>query len=96
MRYTYQIVNHPSGETNVRATLLIRNNKLIGGDVCSARLDGFMHTLLMPDGVNTLKPAQTDASAATDVTNVPDASAGAVLTAELPAAGGDEAAFPTD
>ena len=96
MRYTYQIVNHPSGETNVRATLLIRNNKLIGGDVCSTRLDGFMHTLLMPDGVNTLKPAQTDASAATDVTTVPDASAGAVLTAELPAGGGDEAAFPTD
>jgi hypothetical protein len=45
MRYTYQVLNHPSGEENVMATLLIHNGRIIGGDVCSAQLDGFMHGL---------------------------------------------------
>jgi hypothetical protein len=48
MRYTYVIVNYPSGEKEVRATLLVFKNKLVGGDVCTVRLDGFMHNLLMP------------------------------------------------
>lgn len=89
MRYTYVIVNHPSGETNVRATLLVKNNKLIGGDVCSPKLDGFMHSLLMPsDGQTGLTPS---------VTTAPEASAGAIVTSEVePTVGGDEDAFPTD
>jgi hypothetical protein len=45
MRYTYQVLNHHSGEDNVIATLLIHNGRIIGGDVCSARIDGFMHGL---------------------------------------------------
>jgi hypothetical protein len=49
MRYTFEIVNYPSGEQNVQATLLVYKNRLIGGDICSARLDGFMHSLLMPE-----------------------------------------------
>lgn len=42
-RYTYLISNHPSGETEVYANLLIYKNKIIGGDVCSAKYGGFMH-----------------------------------------------------
>lgn len=44
MRYTYEIVNYPD-EENVNATLLVYKDKLVGGDICSARLGGFMHTL---------------------------------------------------
>ncbi len=97
MRYTYQIVNHPSGETAVRATLLVRNNRLIGGDICSSRLDGFMHTLLKPDNASATRNSQTDASSSSQTTELPkpEASANASV-AELPTVGGDEAAFPTD
>ena len=95
MRYTYVIVNHPSGETILHATLLVKNNKLIGGDISSPKLNGFMHSLLMPSDVQTsLTP---DATTVPGATTVPDASAGAIVTSEVePTVGGDEDAFPTD
>ena len=43
-RYTYKVVNHPSGEKDVRATLLVYKDKLIGGDICTVRLDGLCRT----------------------------------------------------
>lgn len=46
-RYTYEITNYPTGEAGVTASLLIYNKTVIGGDVCSSRLDGFMHGLLV-------------------------------------------------
>lgn len=48
MRYKYEIKNYPTGEEGVCANLLIYKNKLIGGDVSSSKLDGFMHGLGMP------------------------------------------------
>ena len=51
MRYTYIVTNHPSGESDVRLTLLVYKNRLIGGDICTLRYDGFMHGLLMSDAV---------------------------------------------
>ena len=71
MRYAYRILNHPSGEDAVRATLLVKNGRLIGGDVCSMKLDGFMHSLLMPEdasGSAEIPPVQSDASAGLTVT----------------------------
>lgn len=44
-RYSYEVYNHPSGDEFVRANLLVYKEKLVGGDVCSLRLDGFMHGL---------------------------------------------------
>lgn len=70
MRYTYIVVNHPSGEGDVRATLLIYKNKLIGGDVCTVRLDGFMQNLLMPisdEDVSAETTAVTDDASSTTV-----------------------------
>lgn len=89
MRYTYLVVNHPSGETNVRATLLVKGDRLIGGDVCSARMNGFMHTLLMPADENAAKlPTATTPAATTETP---------VMTQDVePTVGGDESAFPTD
>ena len=47
-RYSYEVFNHPSGEEYVQANLLVYEKKLVGGDICSLQLDGFMHGLPMP------------------------------------------------
>ena len=45
-RYTYHITNYP-GQTgqnaDIKATLLVYDDKIIGGDVSSSELNGFMH-----------------------------------------------------
>lgn len=43
-RYTYVVTNAEYDGT-VYANLLIYKDKVVGGDVCSARLDGFVHGL---------------------------------------------------
>ena len=47
-RYTYEITNYPTGETGVQANLLIYKNRVIGGEVLSPQMDGFLHGLAMP------------------------------------------------
>lgn len=42
-RYTYRITNYPGYKGDVYANLLIYKNNVVGGDICSAALDGFMH-----------------------------------------------------
>ena len=46
--YTYEITNYPTGETGILANLLIYKNTVIGGEVLSPQLDGFLHGLAMP------------------------------------------------
>ncbi len=49
MRYTYSVENYPSDSAeNICATLLVSNKKIIGGDISSTSLGGFMHNLLKP------------------------------------------------
>jgi hypothetical protein len=48
MRYTYEITNYPTGETGVQASLLVYKNAVIGGEVLSAKQNGFVHSLKMP------------------------------------------------
>ena len=45
MRYTYEVTNYKGAEGTVYANILVYRNKVIGGDVCSADLKGFMHGL---------------------------------------------------
>ena len=47
-RYTYEISNYPTGETGVQAGLLIYKNTVVGGEVLSSQLGGFIHGLAMP------------------------------------------------
>lgn len=47
-RYTYEVMNHPSGESGVQANLLLYKNRVIGGEVLSPELNGFLHGLTMP------------------------------------------------
>lgn len=42
-RYTYRITNYPNTDEEIRANILIYEDNIIGGDVCSLKLDGFMH-----------------------------------------------------
>ena len=44
-RYTYKITNYDGYEGTVYANILVYRNKVIGGDVCSADVKGFMHGL---------------------------------------------------
>ena len=48
-RYTYQILNYPTGEQGVQASLLMYKNTVVAADVLSPALNGFMHGLARPD-----------------------------------------------
>lgn len=41
-RYSYSVTNYPGQPENVRANILTYKDKVIGGDVCSLEIDGFM------------------------------------------------------
>lgn len=43
MRYTYLVTNYPDYEGEVYVNVLIYRNTVIGGDVCSADVSGFIH-----------------------------------------------------
>lgn len=47
-RYTYEITNYPTGEQGVQAGILLYKNTVIGGEVLSSQLNGFIHGLNMP------------------------------------------------
>ena len=49
-RYTYEITNYPTGEAGVQANLMLYRNTVIGGEVLSPQMDGFLHGLAMPAG----------------------------------------------
>lgn len=58
-RYSYMVHNHPSGDEHVRLNLLVCSGKIIGGDVCSMGLDGFLQGLAFPES-----PAESQATQA--------------------------------
>lgn len=49
-RYTYQVLNYPTGEQGVQVSLLIYKNTVVAADVLSPALNGFIHGLARPDG----------------------------------------------
>ena len=42
-RYTYKISNYPDYSGTVHANVIIYRNRVIGGDVCTADVSGFIH-----------------------------------------------------
>ena len=44
--FSYRIPNYPDTRVDVRANLIVYNNKLIGGDISSDKFKGFMHSLM--------------------------------------------------
>lgn len=59
-RFSYEITNYPNQNTDVFINLLIYDGKVIGGDVSSKNLGGFMHGF-SPDRL-TLSSEQTSSS----------------------------------
>jgi len=47
-RYSYVVTNYPQAGGEVRLNILVYKDKVIGGDVCSLELDGFMHGFELP------------------------------------------------
>lgn len=47
-RYTFEILNYPTGEQGVLADLLVRDGVIVGGDVRTTGLNGFIHSLNRP------------------------------------------------
>ncbi len=47
-RYTYEIKNYPGYEGKVYVNMLIYKNRVIGGDICSADVNGFIHGFKCP------------------------------------------------
>ncbi len=45
MRYTYKVTNYPDYNGDVYVSFLVYKNKVVGGDVCSADVNGFIHGL---------------------------------------------------
>ena len=49
-RYTYVVTNYPDEPEYVRANLLICKNRVVGGDICSLKVQGgFLHGLKMEE-----------------------------------------------
>lgn len=80
-RYTYQILNYPSGDEPVQVALLIYKNRVIGGQVQSSS-GSFLHGLAMPAASTFGKPdasqspassAEPSPSAAMDSSSAPSA-----------------------
>ena len=50
-RYSYLLKNYPTGEEGIWADLLVLDGAIVGGEVRSADLDGFMAPLLSPEAL---------------------------------------------
>ncbi len=48
MRYTYEITNYPNYTGKVMANLIIYKNRVVGGDICSSDVNGFITGFTMP------------------------------------------------
>lgn len=48
-RYTFTVLNYPTGEQGILADLLVRDGAVVGGDIRTSDLNGFIHSLNMPD-----------------------------------------------
>jgi hypothetical protein len=42
-RYTFEVTNYEGYEGKVYANVLVYRNKVVGGDICSADVEGFVH-----------------------------------------------------
>jgi len=53
-RYTYKVTNYPDYDGTVYANIIIYRNRVIGGDICSSDVSGFIHGF-MRDGISAKK-----------------------------------------
>ena len=48
-RFTYKITNYPEYDGNVYANIIVYRNRVIGGDICSSDVSGFIHGFAKPE-----------------------------------------------
>ena len=48
-RYTYEVTNYDGEQGKVYANVIIYRNRVIGGDICSADVKGFIHGFEKPN-----------------------------------------------
>lgn len=62
-QWVYQVTNFPEYQDSIRATLLVLDGKVIGGDISSTELNGYMYPFTaIKDGLSEFP--QTDSSTA--------------------------------
>lgn len=93
-QYIYLIENYPNETREIHATLLVRNGVIIGGDVCCAELDGFMHGFALDSEHYGGKTAENTAPAPQN-SSEPETDTAAELTEEALETP-EEEAYPTD
>lgn len=47
-RYVYEVFNHPGQDETYYATVLVYQDTVVGGDICSSAKNGVMHGFQMP------------------------------------------------
>ena len=47
-RFTYKVTNYPQYDGDVYANIILYKNKVIGGDICSSDIKGFIHGFGFP------------------------------------------------
>lgn len=91
-QWVYEIKNYPSQSASVRATLLVYNNEVVGGDISSSALDGFICGFAGQKDASDmdLEDSVPPSSAASAAVSTP-APASSKKSSEIPTA-----AWPTD
>lgn len=92
VRYTYEVKNYPDYNGEVHANIIVCKNRVVGGDICSADLDGFITSLERP-GTGEITPDQDQNAPDTEPQTQGEAAAaeqeGAVPSAAPAAAEGE-------
>lgn len=50
-RFTYKITNYPDYDGTVYANVIVYRNRVIGGDICSSDIGGFIHGFAKPENL---------------------------------------------
>ena len=54
-RYTYEITNYPDYDGTVYANIIVYKSRVIGGDICSSDIEGFIQGFEMPKADSSTK-----------------------------------------
>lgn len=80
VRYTYEVKNYPDYDGEVHANIIVCKNRVVGGDICSADLDGFITSLYRP-GMSEAAPKQDETTPQDQNGGDPNAAANASASA---------------
>lgn len=68
MRYVYKVTNYPNATEAVYATLLVYQDRVIGGDITDTSVKGVVRGLRMPEQTPATQPADATAPGSTGTT----------------------------